>query len=125
MSSRWRGIVRIGGGTCGALLALATLGASAPARTSAKAPAATSADSSMTIHAGETGKDFRSMTVEGEDRVHVDFVRPELHLDLDPEEVPGLTRGTALDVLDRTLPDLSTPLIALSSQERSPYVARP
>jgi hypothetical protein len=65
------------------------------------------------------------MTVEGEDRIHVDFGRPELNLDLDPEDVPGLTRGTALDVLDRTVPDLASPLVALSSQDRSPYLARP
>jgi hypothetical protein len=92
---------------------------------STPAPPQASSDSSMTIHAGESGKEFRSMTVEGEDRVHVDFGRPELVLDLDPQDVPGLSRGTALDVLDRTVPDLSTPLIALSSQDRSPYTARP
>jgi hypothetical protein len=79
----------------------------------------------MTLHAGQSGTEFRSMTVEGEDRVHVDFGRPELNLDLDPEDVPGLTRGTALDVLDRTVPDLSSPLVALSSKDRSPYLARP
>jgi hypothetical protein len=82
-------------------------------------------DSSMTLKGGASGKDFRSMTVEGEDRVHVDFGRPELNLDLDPEDVPGLTRGTAMDVLDRTVPDLASPLSAMSSQDRSPYVARP
>jgi hypothetical protein len=92
---------------------------------SAPAPPQASSDSSMTIRGGESGKEFRSMTVEGEDRVHVDFGRPELVLDLDPQDVPGLSRGTALDVLDRTVPDLSTPLIALSSQDRSPYTARP
>src|SRR6266576_5627949 len=96
--------------------------------TSAGAGVATAgarADSSMTLRAGQTGTDFKSMTIEGEDRVHVDFGRPELNLDLDPEDVPGLTRGTALDVLDRTVPDLSTPMITLSSQERSPYLGRP
>jgi len=86
---------------------------------------AQSADSSMTLRAGQSGTEFRSMTVEGEDRVHVDFGRPDLSLDLDPEDVPGLTRGTAMDVLDRTVPDLSTPMITLSSQERSPYLGRP
>jgi len=91
----------------------------------AAAGGAASADSSMTLRAGQTGTEFKSMTIEGEDRVHVDFGRPELNLDLDPEDVPGLTRGTALDVLDRTVPDLSTPMIRLSSQERSPYLGRP
>src|SRR3989442_3972433 len=79
----------------------------------------------MTLRGGQPGTEFRSMTVEGEDRVHVDFGRPDLTLDLDPEDVPGLTRGTAMDVLDRTVPDLSTPMITLTSQERSPYLGRP
>ncbi len=91
---------------------------------SPKATAATP-DSSMTLKAGQTGTEFRSMTIEGEDRVHVDFGRPELNLDLDPESVPGLARGTAMDVLDRTRSDWSSPLLALSAQARSPYVGRP
>jgi hypothetical protein len=95
--------------------------APAPKQAASEAPA----DTSMTLHAGQSGTEFRSMTIEGEDRVHVDFGRPELNLDLDPEDVPGLTRGTALDVLDRTVPDLATPLVTLSSQDRSPYLARP
>jgi len=97
----------------------------APTTTAAATPTATAPDDSMTLHSGQSGTEFRSMTVEGEDRVHVDFGRPELNLDLDPEDVPGLTRGSALDVLDRTVPDLATPLVALSSQDRSPYLARP
>lgn len=82
-------------------------------------------DTSMTLQGGQSGTEFRSMTIEGEDRVHIDFGRPQLNLDLDPEDVPGLTRGTALDVLDRTIPDLASPLLALSSEVPSPYVARP
>ena len=87
--------------------------------------APSTSDSSMTMRAGQSGTEFRSMTVEGEDRVHIDFGRPDLKLDLDPEDVPGLTRGTAVDVLDRTVPDLASPLIALSAEGQSPYVARP
>jgi hypothetical protein len=108
-------------------LGVSSPGAASPSTDSPGSSATSTAteDSSMTIRGGQSGKEFRSMTVEGEDRVHVDFGRPELNLDLDPENVPGLTRGTALDVLDRTIPDLSTPLIALSSQERTPYLAKP
>src|SRR5882762_8076248 len=73
--------------------------ATAKATPNAKATPATS-DTSMTLRAGQSGTEFRSMTVEGEDRVHIDFGRPELNLDLDPEDVPGLSRGTAMDVLD-------------------------
>jgi hypothetical protein len=79
----------------------------------------------MTLRAGQSGTEFRSMTIEGEDRVHVDFGRPELKLDLDPEDVPGLTRGTAADVLDRTVPDLTSPLLAISASDRSPFIGRP
>jgi hypothetical protein len=93
---------------------------------SATAPGkAASADTSMTLRAGQSGTEFRSMTIEGEDRVHVDFGRPELNLDLDPEDVPGLTRGTAADVLDRTVPDLTSPFLAISASDRSPFIARP
>ncbi len=108
-----------GSAAAGKATAAAGKAATAPDKTAA------SADTSMTLRAGQSGTDFRSMTIEGEDRVHVDFGRPELNLDLDPESVPGLTRGTAMDVLDRTVPDLASPMVALSSQERSPYVARP
>lgn len=99
--------------------------APAPKHTAPAAAASANADTSMTLRAGQAGTEFRSMTVEGEDRVHVDFGRPELTLDLDPEDVPGLSRGTALDVLDRTRPDLSGPMITGSAQECSPYVAKP
>jgi len=149
MNSRLHGIGRIGGRTFGVLLTMAALAAAGssvaatlapaakpapvatpapatkPAPVAKSAPTATVSDSSMTLRAGQAGTEFRSMTVEGEDRVHIDFVRPELVLDLDPQEVPGLSRGTALDVLNRTRPDLSTPLIALSALERSPYLAKP
>ena len=122
MSSRLHGSGRMGGRTLGVLFAMAALAAAGETRAAAT-PA--SSDSSMTLRAGQAGTEFRSMTVEGEDRVHIDFGRPELTLDLDPQNVPGLSRGTALDVLDRTRPELSAPLIARSAKERSPYVAKP
>jgi len=131
MSSNLRRIGRIGGEVAVVAIAIALgLGqaSGAPtAPTSKSAPTSSSAseDTSMTLRAGQTGTQFKQMTIEGEDRVHVDFGRPELNMNLDPQDVPGLSRGTALDVLDRTVPDLSTPLVALSSQDRSPYVARP
>ena len=82
-------------------------------------------DSAMTLRGGQEGTVFRTLTVEGEDRVHVEFERPALELTLDPALVPGLDLGTARDVLDRTVPDLVTPLLATSAVETSPYVARP
>src|SRR5437867_8863921 len=98
----------------------ATKSAGAP-----KQESVSKADTSMTLRGGQSGTELRSMTIEGEDRVHIDFGRPQLNLDLDPEQVSGLTRGTAADVLDRTVPDLATPLLSLSSGQRSPYPARP
>src|SRR5437899_12660144 len=101
MKGRLRGIGRVESGTCGALLAMAVLtiapgttpaagatkGKARVAPPSVAAPPSVSApQDSMTLHAGQSGTEFRSMTVEGEDRVHVDFGRPELHLDLDPED---------------------------------------
>jgi len=120
------GTVLAAGGAKGkARVAPAPVAATSAVAPDAKRASAGAPEDSMTLHAGQSGTEFRSMTVEGEDRVHVDFGRPELNLDLDPEDVPGLTRGTALDVLDRTVPDLSTPLVSLSAQDRSPYIARP
>ena len=107
--------------TWAAALALAVAAAPAGAQTRAQAQP----DSGMTLRGDQAGTDFRTMTVEGEDRVHIDFGRPQLDLDLNPQDVPGLQRGTAADVLDRTVPDLTAPMLALSSEERSPYLARP
>ncbi|MEO5989021.1 MAG: hypothetical protein ABIU54_00005, partial [Candidatus Eisenbacteria bacterium] len=82
-------------------------------------------DSSMTLRGGEEGTVFRTLTVEGEDRIHFELERPELHLELDPEKAPGLDWGSARDVLDRTAPNLLAPFLATSTQDCSPYVAHP
>lgn len=82
-------------------------------------------DSTMTLHGGQEGTVFKTLTVEGEDRVHIEFDRPTLDLDLDPAHVAGLDLGTARDVLDRTSPDLVTPLMQSSANQRSPWVAHP
>src|SRR5574339_609171 len=55
----------------------------------------------MTLSAGQDRTDFRSMTIEGEDRVQVEVERPDLSLDLDAEKVPGLESGGAADVMNR------------------------
>lgn len=82
-------------------------------------------DDGMSLKGGQEGTVFRSLTVEGEDRIHVEFDRPALALDLDPTTAPGLTWGDAADVLDRTRPDLAAPMLATTAAERSPFVARP
>jgi hypothetical protein len=88
-------------------------------------PAATGSDSSYTIKGGQERTDLKSLTVEGEDRVHVDIERPPLTLALDPSKVEGLVQGDARDVLDRVPPDLTTGYYASTSSERSPYTGRP
>lgn len=106
---------------------------SAPAanKDASSAPAANAnsgnapADSGYTIKGGQDRTDLRSLTVEGEDRVHVTIDRPVLALDLNPESVTGLEFGSARDVLDRVSPDLTSAYLAMSADSRSPYPGRP
>lgn len=100
--------------------------ASAPLRATAS-PTKSGSDSSrtMTLKGGEEGTVFRTLTVEGEDRIHIEVERPVLRLDMDPEKAPGLERGDVKDVLERTTPDLEAPLRATSAHEPSPWVAHP
>jgi len=85
------------------------------------------ADSSrvMKLKGGEEGTVFRTLTVQGEDRIHIEVERPTLKLGVDPERAPGLDRGSVGDVLDRTTPDLEAPLVAGTSRDESPWVAHP
>lgn len=87
--------------------------------------AAAKTDSSMTLKGGEDGTVFKSLTIEGEDRVHIEFERPTLSLDLDPLAAPGLDWRNTRDMLERCGIDFVSPLVALSADERSPYLARP
>jgi hypothetical protein len=100
-------------------------GATAAAEGPPPAPGSPAQDDGMTIPSGQEGAVFRSLTVEGEDRVHFEFERPALALDLDPNKAPGLDWGSARDVLDRTVPDLGSPMLRSSAQVASPFVAHP
>jgi hypothetical protein len=82
-------------------------------------------DSTLTLRGGQEGTVFRSLTIEGEDRIHFEVARPELRLELDPEQAPGLEWGTARDVLDRTKPDGMIDVLAVSKTSASPYTAHP
>jgi hypothetical protein len=88
-------------------------------------PAETGDGDDMTMPGGQEGRVFRSLTIEGEDRVHLEFERPTLAPDLDPHKAPGLDPAGAADVLLRSGPDLVRPFTALSSQDRCPWTARP
>lgn len=89
-----------------------------------KATAATP-DSTMRIEAGAQGKDFNSITVEGEDRVRVQFDRPELKLEVDPATAPGLDWESVWAALGAESFDFVDPLLDRSLHERSPYAPRP
>jgi hypothetical protein len=83
------------------------------------------ADSSLVLKGSEKGTTFRSLTVEAENRVQIEFDRPELQVNLDPASAPGLEWGSAHDVLDRSLADFALPFIAAGRIPGSPYLARP
>jgi hypothetical protein len=82
-------------------------------------------DGAESLKGGQEGTVFKSLTVEGEDRVHLEFDRPDLDLALDPSHAPGLDWGSAKDVLERTTPDVTAPLLRESSRQPMPYLARP
>lgn len=122
--------------TAAALWGAISMAGAAAAETPAKTPANTQAnstastgdapaDSGYTIKGGQDRTDLRSLTVEGEDRVHVTIDRPVLALDLNPETVTGLEFGSAREVLDRVPPDLTTTYLATSTDSRSRYPGRP
>ncbi len=129
LASAWAAAVLLAAAaraTSASLPASGRVGSTIPHRTppvAVRAPVHT--DSSEVLRGAQEGTVFRSLTVEGEDRIHIDFDRPPIRLDLDPEKAPGLDWGSARDVLDRTQPDLVSPLTAAMARERSPYVAHP
>ncbi len=82
-------------------------------------------DSTMVLRGGEEGTVFRSLTVQGEDRIRIEFNRPALELDLDPQQAPGLDMQGTQEVLHRDLLDLVTPLLNQSAYQRCPYLPRP
>jgi hypothetical protein len=95
-----------------------------------KAPASKQAttakpDSTMRIEAGAQGKQFNSITVEGEDRVRVNFDRPELKLDVDPSKAPGLEWESVWAALGSDEFNFVDPMLSRSAYERSPYAPRP
>ncbi|MGH7681233.1 MAG: hypothetical protein ACRENN_04525 [Candidatus Eiseniibacteriota bacterium] len=97
----------------------------APVPLAAPSSKAAPADSSMTLRGGQARTDFRTMTVEGEDRIHLEVERPTLAMDLDPAKIGGLELGSASDILNRVSPDLVTAFLGVSAHNPSPYLARP
>jgi hypothetical protein len=65
------------------------------------------------------------MTITGEDRIRIDFERPELILDLDPKTAPGLDRERTAEIVNRGAPDLNEPFLSQSAGDHSDYTGRP
>ncbi len=82
-------------------------------------------ESDLTLKGDQDGTVFRSLTVEGENRVQIRFDRPQLGINIDPNQAPGLMLDDALDILDRTLPDMVTPFLQTSIYTASAYTAQP
>jgi hypothetical protein len=91
----------------------------------ASAPSTSKNDAGMVLKGDQEGTAFRSLTVEGEDRVHFEIERPSLDLAIDPSSAPGLDWGSAADVLEKTTPDGVTPYLRGSAATLSPFLGRP
>ncbi|MFQ5510798.1 MAG: hypothetical protein ACE5EO_03015 [Candidatus Krumholzibacteriia bacterium] len=87
--------------------------------------AGAAADSTMKLEGGEEGTIFKSLRIEGEDRVRIEFERPDLDLDLDPKSAPGLEWQSVYSVLGRSDLDLVSPYLERSARQRPPFYARP
>ncbi len=108
------------------MIIIAALIFAAPRPAAAAPPGAgNEPDSSMALKGGEEGTVLKSLTVEGEDRVRIEFERPPLVLDLDPSRAPGLDWDSTWEILGRTDIDFLAPLVAESAHTPSPYMPRP
>jgi hypothetical protein len=107
----------------GALGPAVAAAAPAPAGRAESAPAP--ADTSLTLKGGQPGTALGSMTVEEENRIRVEFQRPDLQIELDPRQAPGLTWGSPVEVLQRSVPDMVGPFLAASASVRTPYAPHP
>ncbi len=83
------------------------------------------ADTSMKLQGGEEGTIFKSLRIEGEDRVRIEFERPPLDLALDPKSAPGLDWESFVVVLNRSGLNLFSPYIAQTALTRPPRFAWP
>lgn len=109
----------------GAVLVLLTFVGPVTAATADEQPEPAPPDTGMALVGGQEGTVFRDLVVEGEDRIRIEFERPELRIDVDPQSAPGLEWGSTQDVLDRNQPDMVSPLVSFSSFQHLPRYARP
>jgi hypothetical protein len=83
------------------------------------------APDTMMLKGGQEGTTFKSLRIEGEDRVRIEFDRPPLSLDMDPRGAPGLEWEGIHSALDRHGVDLVSPYLSRSATKRPPLYARP
>lgn len=111
------------------ILVLGVLTVAAAGRATADPAAADStaaaSDSSMVIPGGTEGATLKDMTIQGEDKIRVEFERPTLDLNLDPRTAPGLDWDHRTDVIGRTDMRFDLPLLTASAGQASPYLACP
>jgi hypothetical protein len=96
-------------------------GTEAPSDTGTEAPA----DTGMVMPGGEEGTVFKDLVVKGEDLIRIEFERPELNIDVDPQSAPGLEWGSIQEILDRNRPDLTSPLFGFFAYNHFSFHARP
>jgi hypothetical protein len=82
-------------------------------------------DTTMKLLGGSEGTLFESLKIEGEDRIRIEFERPELILNLDPKSTRGLEWQSVGTVLDRLGVSLLAPLMKNSTDLRRQCFARP
>lgn len=111
------------------LVPLSVAARTATASDSASAPAqevtSPSTTDSMSLKGDEKTTVLRSLTVEGEDKIQIQFDRPVLDLKIDGYAIEGLSWGSALDVVQRREVDLLSPLVNTSTADRAPSLAHP
>jgi hypothetical protein len=107
-------------------IAAASLVAIAAQASSPASPASESEqDAHVAIPAGAEGADLGEFTVEGEDRIRIEFERPTLRLTLDPRSVGGLDWSDPDEILERTSLDTTTPFLRAGTTSLSRLPTRP
>lgn len=81
-------------------------------------------DEAMTLEGGQEGTALPSLTIEGEDRIRIEFERPSLEFELDPRSTQGLELGEMAAIIEREPLDLTRPMLGVSKDERTPYLGR-
>lgn len=82
-------------------------------------------DTTMKLKGGAEGTLFESLKIEGEDRIHIEFERPELILNLDPKSARGLDWRSLDAVLDQLGVSLMAPFMRNTAGLRRQCFARP